>query len=88
MATVYLPGSLVALFPRMPRQTEVAANTVWETIDRLNDEWPGLRGRIVEAGPSLREHILIFVDGEQATLVSTVRPNSIVRIIPSITGGY
>ena len=87
MATVHLPGSLTALFPRLPRQIDVAADTVWETIDRLNDRWPGLRGRIVEAGPSLRQHILIFVDGEQATLISSVRPNSIVRIIPSITGG-
>jgi molybdopterin converting factor small subunit len=77
----------MALFPRLPRQTDVDAGTVWETIDRLNDQWPGLRGRIVEAGPCLREHILVFVDGEKASLVSNVRQNSIVRIVPSITGG-
>jgi molybdopterin converting factor small subunit len=87
VATVFLPRNLVAIFPLLPRQTDVEAETVCETIDRLNDQWPGLRNRLVEAGPSLREHILVFVDGEKALLSSSVQQDSVVRIIPSITGG-
>jgi molybdopterin synthase sulfur carrier subunit len=87
MAKVFLPRNLSTLFPRLPRETDVAAETVGDTISRLNDQWPGLRNRLIESGPSLREHIAVFVDGEKAGLTSPVQENSIVRIVPAITGG-
>ena len=34
---------------------------------------PGLRDRLVEAGPRLRPHINVFVDGEPADLATPVR---------------
>jgi molybdopterin synthase sulfur carrier subunit len=87
MAKVHLPQNLVVLFPGAPRQVEVAGTTVLEVMDGLNQRFPGMKSRLVDAGPVLREHILVFVDKEQAGLQSPVRPDSEVRIIPSITGG-
>jgi len=87
VATVLLPQSLLALFPTAARQVQVETATVQETIDVLNERWPGLRNRLLDGGSAIRRHILVFVDGEKAELSSTVRPGSHVRIVPSITGG-
>ena len=57
MATIILPRSLIAMFPAAPRRCDVEATTVAEAIDRLDELAPGMRNRIVDAGPSIREHI-------------------------------
>jgi sulfur-carrier protein len=87
MATVYLPQNLLALFPRAPRQLDVEGASVRAVIEELNTRFPGIRSRLVDAGPVLREHINIFVDSEKADLSTSVRPQSQVRVIPAITGG-
>ena len=50
MADVYLPGTLMPLFPGLPRRLDVEAATVGEAIDRLNGQWPGLLDRLCEPG--------------------------------------
>jgi molybdopterin synthase sulfur carrier subunit len=85
--TVILPRSLVALIPGTARTTQVDAVTVSEAIARLDDRTPGLRNRLVDAGPSIREHINVFVDGERATLETSIPPNGTVHIIPAVSGG-
>ena len=56
MADVRLPGTLTPLFPGLPRRLEVEAPTVLAAIDSLEQQWPGLRDRLVAEGPSLRSH--------------------------------
>ena len=87
MATVHLPRSFVVLFPGAARQLEVESRSVLELIERLDADWPGMRNRLVDAGPSLREHINVFVDGERATLGTRLRSGSVVHVIPAIAGG-
>lgn len=87
MATVVLPQNLTLLFPGSPRRVEVQAATVLECIERLNDRWPGMRSRLLDAGPRLREHIQVFVNAEQGGLDTPVEPDAEVRVIPAITGG-
>lgn len=87
MVDVYLPRSLLTLFPSAERRPTVVAATVAEVIDRLDDRWPGMRARLCDAGPSIREHINIFVDGERADLGTPVSPNSMVHVIPAVSGG-
>src|SRR5262245_52731541 len=72
VATVILPRSLVALFPGAERRHEVDGATVGELIERLDERVPGLRNRVVDAGPVIREHLNVFVAGERATLATTV----------------
>jgi len=87
MATIILPRSLIALFPAAPRRCEVEATTVAEAIDRLDELAPGMRNRIVDSGPVIREHIKVFVDGAPATLGTILQPNSILHVIPAVSGG-
>lgn len=87
MATVFLPQNLAVLFPGAPRRLAVDAATVMEVVNQLNQRFPGMRSRLLDAGPALREHILIYVNGERAGLGTPVGPDAEVRVIPSITGG-
>src|SRR6266536_1291986 len=86
-ATVYLPASLVALFPGAPRRLEVEAATVAALVDVLNARWPGMRDRLCAPGPSIRQHINVFVDGERSTLSTALNAASVVQIIPAVSGG-
>ncbi len=87
MATIILPRSLIALFPAAPRRCDVDATTVAEAIDRLDELAPGMRNRIVDAGPAIREHIKVFVDQQPATLGTSLRPDSTLHVIPAVSGG-
>jgi molybdopterin synthase sulfur carrier subunit len=87
MATIILPRSLIALFPAAPRRCEVEATTVAEAIDRLDELAPGMRNRIVDSGPVIREHIKVFVDGVPATLDAPMKSESTLHVIPAVSGG-
>jgi len=85
--TVLLPRSLVSLFPGAPRRCEVEAASVADAIDRLDDVSPGMRNRLLDAGPSIRRHINVYVDGIPASLATPLGPDSVVHIIPAVSGG-
>jgi molybdopterin converting factor small subunit len=87
VATIVLPRSLIALFPAAPRRCDVDAATVAEAIDRLDELAPGMRNRILDAGPAIREHIKVFVDGVPATLDTPLRSDSTLHVIPAVSGG-
>jgi molybdopterin converting factor small subunit len=87
VANVRLPRSLAALIPGAPRQTSVEGTTVAEVIGALDAAWPGIRDRVCDAGPAIREHINVFVDGERALLDAPVAPESEVWILPAVSGG-
>ena len=87
MAAVLLPRTLTELFPAAPKRVEVDAPSVLEVIDGLDDAYPGMRDRLLDAGPSIRRHLLIFVDQERANLETSVQGGSEVRIVPALSGG-
>ena len=87
MADLHLPGTLTPLFAGLPRRMDVEAATVAEVIERLEEQWPGLRDRLCEPGPSLRTHIHVYVDRERATLETPVDPRARVDVIAAISGG-
>ncbi len=86
-ATVNLPRSLVALFPGADRRMEARGATVLDVIRDLDTRVPGLANRVLDAGPSLRTHLNVFVDGEQVGLDAAVRPGARVHVIPAVSGG-
>jgi sulfur-carrier protein len=87
MADVRLPSTLGPLFPGLPRQLEVQAGTVHDVIDHLEREWPGIRDRLCEPGPTLRPHIHVYVNRERARLDTPVAEQSRVDVIAAISGG-
>lgn len=85
--TVTLPLALVNLFPGSPRHMALEAATVREAIDALNARWPGMRDRICDSTPAIRRHMNVFVDGERATLQTSLRPGADVLVMTAISGG-
>jgi molybdopterin synthase sulfur carrier subunit len=85
--TVILPRSLVSLIPGTVRRCEVEAATVADAIQALDAKTPGLRNRLVDSGPVIREHINVFVDGTQADLGTALRDGAVVHVIPAVSGG-
>jgi len=87
VATVVLPRSLVALFPGLERRCVVPGATVAEVIAGLEARVPGIGDRLLAAGPAIREHLNVFVDGERAGLTTPVAPDAVVHVIPAVSGG-
>jgi molybdopterin converting factor small subunit len=89
VATVYLPRSLVTLFPDPPpRHLQLPSTSLAGLVDDLDSRWPGMRDRLVEPGPRLREHINVFVDGErERDLDAPLSDASVVHVIPAVAGG-
>jgi molybdopterin converting factor small subunit len=86
-ATVNLPRSLVALFPGCPRKLQARGATVADVVADLDRQVPGIANRVLDAGPSLRRHLNVFVSGERAALETRVPPGAIVHVIPAVSGG-
>ena len=87
MAELHLPAVLPPLFPGLPRELEVEATTVDEAIERLDEQWPGMRDRLCEPGPVLRPHINVYVDQERASLETALEAGSRVDVLAAISGG-
>jgi molybdopterin converting factor small subunit len=67
---------------------ELPASTLDELVATLDRSWPGIRDRLLEAGPRFREHINVFVDGErERDLMAPLADAAIVHIIPAVAGG-
>jgi molybdopterin converting factor small subunit len=84
---VHLPRSLVALFPGAERQLPATGVTVLEVIRDLDRRVPGIGNRILDAGPVIRTHLNVFVDGERASIDTPVGPGARIHIIPAVSGG-
>ncbi|HEY6962668.1 MAG TPA: MoaD/ThiS family protein [Gaiellaceae bacterium] len=87
MADVHLPMTLQPLFAGLPRRVDVDAPTVIAAIDRLEEQWPGIRDRLLDAGPEIRRHIHVYVDKERAALDTPLAPGARVDVIAAISGG-
>ena len=87
MAELYLPSTLPPLFPGLPRRLELDAATVADALRQLDERWPGLRDRLCEPGPTMRQHIHVYVDRERAAHDTQLAAGSRVDGITAINGG-
>jgi molybdopterin converting factor small subunit len=79
--------TLTPLFGGLPRRLELDAPTVRDAIDELDRRWPGVRDRLCEPGPAIRQHIHVYVDRERAALDTPLSEHSRVDVVAAISGG-
>jgi molybdopterin converting factor small subunit len=75
------------MFPGAERRAEARGTTVLEVVMDLDRRVPGLANRVLDAGPVIRTHLNVFVNGERATVTTPVPPGAEVHVIPAISGG-
>ena len=86
-AVVHLPRSLASLFPQAERRMDAHGETVLDVLRDLDTRVPGLANRVLDAGPAIRRHLNVFVDGELAALDTRVPAGAQVHVIPAVSGG-
>jgi sulfur-carrier protein len=84
---VMLAPVLTRLFPGCPQRLALEAATVGAMIDALDARWPGMRDRLCDSTPQIRRHVNVFVDGERASLETSLKPGAAIFIVTAISGG-
>ena len=88
----YIPGPLRPFTAGLSR-VEVPGNpaTLMEALQFLCAVCPGIRDRLVTEQGEIREHINVFVDGEDVRytggFATPLAESSEIAIIPAISGG-
>lgn len=91
MATVYVPTPLRRLTEGQSR-VDVEAGTVRELIEQLEQQFPGVKDRLVEDDSGeIKRFINVFVNGEEIRSLqgedTEVGDDDEVSIIPAMAGG-
>lgn len=66
---------------------EVAEGSVGEVLDAVFSANPRLKGYILDDQDRLRQHVVVFVDGERARLEDPVPSGSEVYVLQALSGG-
>jgi len=70
---------------------EIAGSTLREVLDSYFSENPQARGYVLDDQGSVRQHMVVFIDGElildRARLSDPVAPNGVVDVIQALSGG-
>ena len=85
MATIHLRAPLKERVGS--DSVEVGGATVVEALAALEDRVPEIKGWVLDEQRSIRRHVNVFVDGEQAKPDDAVSDGSRIDIIGAITGG-
>jgi molybdopterin converting factor small subunit len=85
--TVYIPSALRS-YTKQKSEVVAEGQTLAELMSALDHRYPGLRFRIITEQETIRPHIRIFVNKEQARELSGVlRPDDQIHIICALSGG-
>ena len=86
MTELRLPRLLAEIANSVPAH-QVTGSTVAEALDDLFSRFPGLRNHVLDERSSLRPHVSLFVDGDQAYLETAIASDTVIRILHAVSGG-
>ncbi len=70
---------------------EVSGDTVQEALETVFDSNPMLRGYILDDQGALRQHVMVFIDGDQildrSGLTDVVPSDSEIFVMQALSGG-
>jgi MoaD family protein len=92
LVTVHIPGALREFTAgHSTVQIEVSGKTLADVLSALWARYPGVRDRIFNEQQQVRQHINIFVAGENTRytggLTTPVSEGSEIAIVPAVSGG-
>ena len=72
-------------------EVEAEGGTIREVIDRLDEQYPGLAGRVLDETGSIRRFINLYLNAEDVRFLdgvsSEVPHDAAISIIPAVAGG-
>ena len=84
---VCIPSPLLS-YTQQRKEVEAAGATVAELLEDLNRQFPGIRFRMIDEQDAIRQHMRIFVNGEQVGgLAASLKPTDEVYILQALSGG-
>jgi sulfur-carrier protein len=84
---VHIPSPLLS-YTQQRADVEASGATVAEMLDDLNSQFPGIRFRMIDEQDAIRQHMRIFVNGEQIDgLAVPLTPADEVYILQALSGG-
>ncbi len=90
MANVRIPAPLRTLTGGK-EEVAAAGNTIGELISNLEENYPGIRGRICDDSGKVRRFVNIFANEEDirflGNLDTPVKDSDEISIVPAIAGG-
>jgi MoaD family protein len=86
MATVKLRAPLRDLAGGQT-QVSLEGTTVGEVIRSLEQTYPRVSGWILDEQGHVRQHVNVFLNGERIREDAPLRPDDVIHVLPSISGG-
>lgn len=90
MATVKFTYALQRFFPDLS-ETAVASSSLPEVMQAIEKAYPGITSYILDERGELRQHVNIFIDGNQITdrktLSDSFQEDSEIYIMQALSGG-
>lgn len=86
MATLVVPAVLRS-FAQEREEIESDATTVAQALAEISSRLPHLAARIIDETGTLRRHVSLFINDQQASLEQALHPGDRVYIVPAISGG-
>ena len=72
-------------------RVEVEGSTLSETIDRLEDKFPGIKARLLDETGELKHFVNVYVNGEDVQFLqglnTPITSTDEVSIVPAVAGG-
>jgi molybdopterin converting factor small subunit len=85
--TVHIPSALRS-YTAQRSEIEVAGGTLAQALAALDQQFPGIRFRIITEQDRIRSHIRIFVNDQQTfDLQSMLRNDDELYIVLALSGG-
>jgi molybdopterin synthase sulfur carrier subunit len=89
--TVRIPGPLRKITGEREVVTADGGGNLLEIINRLDQEYPGLKERICDESGEIRRFVNLYVNGEDVRFLSgldtPVKAGDEVSIVPAVAGG-
>ena len=84
---VIIPSPLLS-YTKQRKEVEAAGATVGQLLNDLNQQYPGIRFRLIDEQDAIRRHMKVFVNGEQVWgLDAPLQPADEVYILQALSGG-
>lgn len=84
---VHIPSPLLS-YTNQKNDVDADGSTIAELLNDLNRQFPGIRFRMIDEQDSIRQHMKVFVNGEQVFGLNTaLKSSDEVYILQALSGG-